>query len=133
MATLSGRFHFRFKIFGFDFLHHAFGSDFFRVIGDVQQVLIPNILDQGHTGKPYQGLFHPIGSIRSQEVQPFAHPFDMESDFRTGGRVAGRLAAAGDNERQQSERRHEPDFIGHSTEHYGFPAGIAQTTRKPIS
>lgn len=114
MATLSGWFHFRLKILRFDFLQHAFGSDLFRVIGDVQQVLIPNIFHQGDTGKPYQGLFDPIGSIASEEVQPFAHLVDVERDLRTGRGVVRRLSTSGNHKRHQAEHRDDPCVFCHS-------------------
>ena len=48
------------------------------VEGNCQQVMVPFVADQLNAGKPYQGLFNPIGSILSHQGQSLTHVSDME-------------------------------------------------------
>ena len=68
----------RFKAFLSDFLSHFFHRHLLPVEGDMQQVTVPFVSHQLNAWKPYQGLFHPIGSVPSHQRQPRAHVLDME-------------------------------------------------------
>jgi hypothetical protein len=68
----------RFKAFLSDSLPHLFHRHPPPVERDTQQIAVPFIPHQFNAWKPYQGLFHPIGSVLSHQRQPLAHVLDME-------------------------------------------------------
>lgn len=69
----------RFKALLSDDRLQFFGIRLLPVERHFDQVLIPFVSHQLHAGKPYQGLFDPIGSIFSHQRQPLAHVLDVES------------------------------------------------------
>ena len=78
--------HVRFKAFLDDSRVQLFHRHLLSVEGDRQQIMVPFVADQLNAGKPYQGLFDPIGSIFSHQGQSLAHVGDMERHSFGAGR-----------------------------------------------
>ena len=65
--------HFRRKTLFIDRRNEFIDTYLARIECDFEQILIPFIFYRRHAFKPYQGLFNPIGSVLSHQVESFPH------------------------------------------------------------